>query len=61
MFGVGFVGTLEDPPRTGDLGRRASISTERNKTEVVNELATQSTDGKFTWGHGHDHFSAGSL
>jgi hypothetical protein len=31
-FGVEFVETLEDPPRTGDFGRSASIST---KWEIV--------------------------
>lgn len=30
-FGVGFVETLEDPPRTGDFGLSASISTRRGR------------------------------
>lgn len=34
-FGVGFVETLEDPPRTGDFGRSASISTRRDGMGAV--------------------------
>ena len=46
---MGFVETLEEPPRTGDFGRSASISTRRDVVAgCVSEYTTESVDGGFT-------------
>jgi len=48
-FGVEFVVTLEDPPRTGDFGRSASISTSRDRMrDRVSERTTESPNRSLT-------------